>query len=63
MKKQGIAEVISQFRDRMDETGFTSRQKTVMTHLSQCHTPVDIPANADTHSGNNRTLFSKKFSV
>jgi hypothetical protein len=24
---------------------------------------LDIPANADTHSGNNRTLFSKKFSV
>jgi len=40
MKRSGIAEVISQFRNLKDETGFTSRQKTVMTHLSQCHTPV-----------------------
>jgi hypothetical protein len=40
MNKYGIAEVINQFRHRMDEAGFTSRQKTVMTHLCQCHTPV-----------------------
>jgi len=39
MRRHGIAEVIEHFRPEMEETRFTSRQKSVMTTLSHCHTP------------------------
>lgn len=36
----GIKEVISIFRHQLNNKHLTSRQKKVMSHLSQCHTPA-----------------------